>query len=261
MTNHRLLGSAILLALAGCHRPAAVEPPPAPPAALNKPQERLELETARYCERTLAKTSVNVTAQEVQTSESNERGIRSLTFSDGGRAHAKRGTAVLGTTEAAFSLVMQSKLNTRVAPASGQSCSRLDLAVVVSMRHHTVHIAREFKPGTCAYDKVRQHEYLHVALNNAALHEAADALQLEMRQFFGNRVFYGDPTTLHGQLRDALDTHWVPRLQQLKEEVLSEHDDIDSVDEYASNQTDCDGEIPRVLQADPRLRGVFSRKP
>lgn len=250
----------MMLALVGCHRPAPVEPP-APPAVLNKTQERLELETARYCERTLASTRVNVTAQEVQTSESNERGIRSLTFSDGGRAHAKRGTAVLGTTEAAFSLVMESKLNTRVAPVSGQSCSRVDLEVVVSMRHHTVHIARDFKPGTCAYEKVRQHEYQHVAINNAALHEAADTLQLEMRRFFGNRVFYGDPAALHGQLSDALDNHWGPRLQQLKEEVLSEHDDVDSVDEYASNQTDCDGEIPRILAADPRLRETFAKKP
>jgi hypothetical protein len=256
----RLFSSLAVLALVACHRPAPVERPE-PPAVLNKPEARLQLETARYCERALANTRVTVVAQEVPISESNERGIRSLTFSDGGRAHAKRGTAVLGTTEAAFSLVMDSRLNTQVAPASGQSCSRLDLAVVVSMLHHTVNVAREFKPGTCAYDKIREHEYQHVAINNAALHEAASALQSEMRQFFGNKIFYGDPTALLGQLRAALDNHWVPRLQQLKEEVLSEHDDVDSVDEYASNQTDCDGEIPEVLRGDPRLRDLFARKP
>lgn len=255
----RYFAGVAVFALAGC-KPTPPLAAVQPPAALHQPEARLRLETTRFCERTLPNTVVNVKGVELPIAESNEKGILNLTFSGAVRPNGRRATAVLGTTEVAFNVVMTSQLHTLVTPDAGGSCSRVELDVVVSMLHHVVHVAREFKPGTCAYEKVREHEYLHVNINNAALHEAAAELQREMRQYFGRQVFYGEPATLHGQLRSALEAHWAPRLQELKNEVLQEHEEIDSAEEYASNQTDCEGEIPRILQEDPRLREVLERK-
>lgn len=248
-----------LLALAGC-KPAPRPETALPPAIVNQPEARLQLETARFCERTLPQTRVSVKGVELPVSESNEKGIRSLTFSDAMRPSGRRATAVLGTTEVGFNVVMTSQLHTLVVPGSGEACSRVELNIVVSMLHHTVHVAREFKPGTCAFEKIREHEFLHVGINNAALHEAAAELQTEMRQYFGRQIFYGDQAKLHGQLRAVLEAHWGPRLQELKDVVLLEHEEIDSEEEYASNQTDCEGEIPRILQEDPRLQDILARK-
>jgi hypothetical protein len=213
-------------------------------------EEARQQERERFCNRILPRNRISVVAQDVPVSESNERSMRTLTYS---RASLHQGTAVLGVTETAFGIDMSAELNTEHIPGQSTVCSRLELDVVVSMKFHAVNIARELRPGTCGYEKVREHEYRHVAVNRKTLQTAATVLETEMSEFFGNQIFYGDPAALHAQLKSALQAHWLPRLEQLKEEGLAAHRELDTPEEYASNSTDCEGEIVSLITADSKL--------
>lgn len=214
----------------------------------------LSFSAERYCQSSLPLTRVTVVPQEAPVFESNERNIRSLTFS---HPAYHKGQVILGSTETAFQLDMIADLVSRPVPDSQDFCSKVNVKVVVSMRFHVVNIARELKPGTCGYNKVREHEYRHVAVNRESLYRAAAVLQQEMREFLGQQVFYGDPGHLREDLRVAIESHWMPRLQKLKEGGLTEHQAIDTVDEYASNNTDCDGEIPALLHSDTQFESLL----
>jgi hypothetical protein len=252
----QLLSLAIALALAGCSPPSnnpkafagAVEDPLGTP-----PPQSFTAE--RYCQRSLPLTHVTVVPKETIVSESNEHRISSLTFS---HPSYHKGQVILGSTETAFQMDMSADLASSPVPNTDEFCSRVGVKVVVSMRFHVVNIARELKPGTCAYNKVREHEYRHVAVNRHALYHAAAVLQREMTLFFGQKVFYGTPADLRKELQGALELHWMPRLQKLKEAGLERHQAIDTSEEYASNDVDCNGEIPALLQGDGRLDSLLA---
>jgi hypothetical protein len=261
VTKH-LLALTALLALQGCvppkeeSKPARMETASAVNPLGTIPQ--LSFSAERYCHATLPLTHVTVAPREATVSESNEHSISSLTFS---HPAYHKDQVILGSTETAFQMDMTADLASVQVPTGGEFCSRLGVKVVVFMRFHVVNVARELKPGTCAYNKVREHEYRHVYVNRQALYHAAEVLQQEMRAFFRQTVFYGNPADLREELKGAIESHWMPRLQQLKEAGLAEHQAIDSADEYASNNTDCEGEIPALLKADGRFDAMLVPAP
>lgn len=245
----------LALALAGCG-PSAVGPGAAGTPAKNPlgTPPPLSFSAERYCQSSLPLSRVTVVPRESEVFESNEHNIRSLTFS---HPSYHKGQLILGSTETAFQLNMSADLISRPVPDSHDFCSKVNVKVVVSMRFHVVNVGRELKPGTCAYNKVREHEYRHVAVNREALYRSAAILQREMTAFLGQQVFYGDPVQLREELKVAIESHWMPRLQQLKEDGLAEHQAIDTEEEYASNNTDCDGEIPSLLRRNKRFSSML----
>lgn len=250
-----LLMAAALVTLAGCNVSSSdSDATPEVLGTLMGERPLASFSAERYCQGSLPRTRVTVLSKETPVTESNEHSISSLTFS---HPSYHKGQVILGSTETAFQMDMSADLVSRTVPESGESCSRLGMTVVVSMRFHVVNIAQELKPGTCSYVKVREHEYRHVAVNRDALYDAAGVLQREMQEFFGQRVFYGDPSKLRQELKVAIDSHWMPRLQQLKEAGLAQHQAIDTDDEYASNNTDCEGEIPALLRSDAKLEALL----
>jgi len=213
---------------------------------------------AAYCKSVLPPNRISVTTREAAVFENNDRSIRSLTIAN---KSYHQGQAVLGWAETSFQMRFQSDFVSEQVPDSTSWCSSVNLAVEVSMPYHLVNIARELRPGTCGYEKVREHEYMHVEVNRATLAYAAATLQSEMDEVFSRETFYGDPKLVRAQLDRALSVHWIPRLRELQREGLVAHQDIDTEDEYASNATACDGEISRLVSEDSSLRELLVTVP
>jgi hypothetical protein len=49
-------------------------------------------------------------------------------------------------------------------------------------RSHDVFVASEYRPGTCEYNAILDHENQHVAINRATVREAGPALRQELEQ-------------------------------------------------------------------------------
>lgn len=251
--RHALLGAA-LAGLLGCQPQLA----PAAAAAAG-PAAPTQQDIQARCEQQLPATKVVVTVVDAHILELNDESVRTLS-----QSHAANhpGTFTFGLTTRGFSLAMASGLSSLTMPTLNVSCSRPDLEVTLTMQFHRVSVARELRPGSCLYDEVRGHEYRHVQLNRNTLVWAAKVIEKEMKEHFGNQVYYGDPYAVQAEFQEAVRTYWLPRLKQLDDQGMALHAQIDTPEEYARLGQVCNSETRRIIQADEVLRArvpVFTR--
>lgn len=105
----------------------------------------------------------------------------------------------------------------------GFGCLRPQIAVTLRLASHTVYVAREFAPGSCAHRDTLVHENIHVKLTERQLEDAARRLRVMLQKQLGNKVYYGDVTVLHKQLAEALQTDWLEVARQRMEDGRAEH--------------------------------------
>lgn len=130
-----------------------------------------------------------------------------------------------------------------------QHCMRPAIEVVFKPGTQTVNVAREFRPETCGYRHILDHEHRHVQANRAHIAATARQMELELRKSFGNTVFYADtPGVLEQRLAESLKTGWITYLDSLLASGKAAHRQIDSPEEYARNNTVCGGEIARITK-------------
>lgn len=133
--------------------------------------------------------------------------------------------------------------------ASGEGCLRPSLSIELRAEPHTVYVAREFPKGSCSYNHVLEHEQRHVQANRVHLDWVAWHLRKDLQDFFGQRIFYGKPSQLQQQLKQAVNEHWLKRLNEDMDKVGLRHEAIDTPEEYARNRQACGGELVRLLHA------------
>ncbi|MDO8416250.1 MAG: hypothetical protein Q7S87_08580 [Agitococcus sp.] len=134
-----------------------------------------------------------------------------------------------------------------LAYPEGPACTRPAIQLTLEVGPQHVDIGREFPRGSCAFNKIAAHELRHVYANQETLVDAARYLEYAMREHYGTQILYGDKATLKANLSSDVQRVWIPLLKQKIAEVDLRHNAIDSPEEYASNQVECDGEIPRAL--------------
>lgn len=222
---------------------------PAPFPTLLQAQNA-ETKFTETCEKQLPPTEILVTTELAPVTEVNNEDIRSLTTQE---QEYRQGHFTLGLTSEKYRLSVNSKLTTLTDPRSLATCARVALDVSLSEPYHKVSIGREFSPGTCIFNEIRRHEYRHVAVNQNSIQWAKTVVEGELKTQFGNRVFYGDPTTLRQQIDDAVTSYWMPRVEQLHAEVQKQQQLIDTPEEYARLGAVCDGAANRVIAATPNL--------
>ncbi|PNG50181.1 MULTISPECIES: hypothetical protein [unclassified Variovorax] len=162
----------------------------------------------------------------------------------GGAAHI-----TLGLTQANFQLSSSWEGQTLVDRATGLACARPKVKVQVQVGPQCVTVAKEFPKGTCAFWEIAEHELRHVKANQAHAERVADELKAALSRSFGNRVFYGTPGELRVVFTENLKSQWLPWGKSRFDGVKAAHRQIDSLAEYARNNTMCDGEVPRALGA------------
>ena len=164
---------------------------------------------------------------------------------------APRGIAgehALGMTERHFEMQVAWQSSYLTLDQGKTGCLRPRLKVDL-MLHPTVYVAREFAPGSCAYEAIRAHEMRHVRANEQAFESAAWYLEQRMTQHFGGRIFYGNVDTMLAELDESIETVWLPAVRGKFAAFERVHAAIDSSAEYASNQTACEGEVLRGPRA------------
>jgi hypothetical protein len=199
-----LAAAATLLATTALVRPAAAEVP----AAL-----------ARQCERELAPARMDVRVDTVPVQYDFTRSLAEL-----GRAGPPGRPGYVTTGLTVRQLQTQARwADSAFALPDGTGCLRPSITVTLAFVRHTVYVAREFPPGSCAHRDTLEHERIHVQLNERQAAEAARRLRERLRAAFGQRVFYGRLAALRAQLDEALQSDWLPWLEARLASGAAEH--------------------------------------
>jgi hypothetical protein len=157
------------------------------------------------------------------------------------------GWQTLGLTVMSTKMEVETKGTTWRAP-NGEVCMRPAIKVTVTAFPQTVYIAREFRPGTCAYQEIMAHEQRHVKVNIEHTRRAVAAFETELRQAFGNDIYFGQGSGLSTELQRAIRTGWLPNLKARLAQSSPLHAQIDTAQEYARMGYVCSGEISLILQ-------------
>ncbi|MCO5397198.1 hypothetical protein [Ralstonia soli] len=200
----------------------------------------------KVCDEKLGPMQVTVHASETPLRFSNDRTVDQLTAEAPPYDRAAR---VLGKTYA--TLVAQFGVSTRYLALPTQpptTCLRPSVEVELIVNDFRVAVAREFVPGSCAYNAIREHELRHVAVNRAVLPHAAEMIRREIQRAYGGRLYFGDPDRIADDLQTALTRHWLPRVQSLIELGLQAHEQIDTQQEQERMSRVCNGDVQAVLQ-------------
>jgi len=204
----------------------------------------LSPEWAAECEARLPATQVDVKVVSAPVTYSTSLGVSDLTRRQ--NPPPAKGSRTLGLTERRARTQIDGQHSLLTRPSEPLACLRPKVTVTLSLEPHTVFVAREFAAGSCAYHHIADHEMKHVQVNHLALTRTAAALRNELKSSFGNRVFYGTPDELETNLDQHLKD-WMDWVTAEMDKTLRLHQDIDSPQEYARNNTACGGEISRIL--------------
>lgn len=117
----------------------------------------------KTCDERLGPMHVTVRTTETPLAFTNDRSVDQLTAEAPSYDRASR---VLGKTYA--TLAAQFAVTTRYITLPTQpptTCLRPSVDVTLILSDFRVTVAREFAPGSCAYEAIRAHEMRHVAVN------------------------------------------------------------------------------------------------
>lgn len=195
------------------------------------------------CARQLAPTRISVVPTYAQPT-----GDYSKSYKDLSRESPLGGGArTLGVTEATLSAKTTYGYSGLSSDTNG--CSRPNISMVLSFNPLKVYVGREFQAGTCEFKHVFDHEVRHVNANQAHLAHVARQLQNELTQYYGNRIFYGDPKVAGANLAKEINDVWLPRAMAWMDSVKHTHAQIDTPAEYARSTSACGGAIARIVAA------------
>ncbi len=200
----------------------------------------------KACDEAPGPLPVDLRPQSATLTFFNDRSIAQLTAEAPPYDRAAR---VLGKTYATLSArfgVISRYMELPTQPPT--TCLRPSIEVELILSDFRVTVAREFAPGTCAYNAVREHELRHVAVNRAVMPHAAEMIRKEIEREFGNQLYFGDPDRIAADLEASLTRHWLPRAQSLIELGLQAHEQIDTPREQDRMSRVCNGEVQAVLQ-------------
>lgn len=204
----------------------------------------------------LPKPSVSLQKLDEPVKQDDRYGYRTLTSLAGERTRPNQ--TVLGLTRG--KVVARIALRApRLVDASGRwECLSPQLQVSFGYAPLTVHVAREFPPGSCAYQEILAHEQKHVE----AYRKHALAIEQEIAATFAAR-FTVDPQPWRGaagelgeRLQKELDERWLPFIQRRLAAVEAAQAEIDAPEEYERVSRACDGEIRKRLQAPAAKEGA-----
>ena len=200
----------------------------------------------KICDEKLGPMSVTVHANETPLTFSNDRSVGQLTAEAPPYDRAAR---VLGKTYATLGAQFDVTTHYIALPTQPPTtCLRPSVDVELVLSDFRVTVAREFAPGSCAYNAIRKHELRHVAVNRAVLPRAAEVIRKEIQREYGGRLYFGDPDRIAAELETQLTRHWLPRARSLIQLGLQAHEQIDTPQEQDRMSRVCNGEVQAVLQ-------------
>ena len=157
---------------------------------------------------------------------------------------------ILGVTS--YKPIIEFKASFMKLPlADGSFCARVDhLNATIGYRDITVHVARAFPEGSCDFQHIMTHEQKHVAVNRAVLEEYTRLTHEKLEELL--RVqglsITANPDYAQSQLRERVDAILKDIARQMLEENRRRQRQVDSPQEYASNDVACQGHLAEVAR-------------
>ena len=189
-----------------------------------------------------------VTLQRLDTSLSINRdyGYKTLTILR--TEQGPPGQAVLGLTRGTAIVKFQIRIPTFVSADGRMECASPQINVIYGFRPMTVYIAREFPPGSCAYQEIFEHELRHVRTYQEHLSNTERELVATLSKRFTSRGPWRGPVgETRARLQDELDSRWLPYISREISRVKTIQAEIDTPEEYARVTDSCGGEIKRKI--------------
>ena len=165
---------------------------------------------------------------------------------------ARPGRQVLGLTRGNAIVKFATHTPSYIDRTGRWECASPQITMTYGFAPMTVHVAKEFPVGSCAYREIYQHEMRHVQTYQAHIvsieKELADALT---HRFATGAPWRGPIGQSRGDLQRELDGRWMPYVKRAIERVEAAQALIDSPEEYARVAASCDGEINKRTRRTP----------
>jgi hypothetical protein len=143
---------------------------------------------------------------------------------------------------------------TTVKPVRGGYCIYIDkVEAAFGWKRMDVYVAAEFKPGTCEYRAVLDHENQHVSINNGALREFAPRVRAALEKVLSEQqpIFHGDGQAGTDAALEAVQDRMSGYLDQFQQLTAQRNAPLDSDNNYGETAKLCsnwNGDAPPVKQ-------------
>ncbi len=124
-------------------------------------------------------------------------------------------------------------------------CLSPQIQITIALDPIQVYIGSEFKPGSCAYNTIYEHEMRHVALYKASIPKVANIVQDLLKRRLGERPIYAPADTAYRLLRQEIDQFWRPLIKAELSKIEIDQQAIDSEDELTELAVACNGTIQK----------------
>ena len=130
---------------------------------------------------------------------------------------------------------------------TGGECFAPRIEINLNYAPIQVFIGNEFKPGTCSYKVILEHEKQHIFLYKENLPRVENILRSLMEKRFANKPIYAPSGKSKQILEDEIDTLWRPLIKAEFAKIQIEQNQLDSDEGLASVGWACLGEVQKIL--------------
>ena len=171
------------------------------------------------------------------------------TLTDLGATLARQGHRVLGLTRGKAIVKVETNTPSYVDRRGRWECASPQLTISFGFDPITVHVAKEFSAGSCAYREIYKHEMRHVLAYEAHSVAIEKELVEALTNRFATGVIWRGPV---GQTREKLqlelNERWIPYIKRAMERVEATQALIDTSEEYSRIAGSCNGEVSKQLR-------------
>jgi hypothetical protein len=190
------------------------------------------------CESRLAPTEVKVTAAPVNYVTDLSRSRAELTE----MASSGSGRVVHGLTHTSMRSFVSVAANGITNPVSRKHCLRPVIEVKLSFDPMTVYVSSEQAPGSCQFGVTMEHELRHVAVYRSFLETATEQVARDLREYFGNRIFYFDTEAdARKRMSDETSERVGPFVEESMKRINELQAPLDTREEYDRLERACPG--------------------
>ncbi len=122
-------------------------------------------------------------------------------------------------------------------------CLAPNVQITITLEPIQVYIGSEFKPDSCAYKTIHEHEMRHVELYKNSIPKVAALVQDLLRRRLGERPIYAPVGGAYRLLRQEIDLFWRPLIKAELSKIEIDQQALDSESELSELAYSCNGSI------------------
>lgn len=130
---------------------------------------------------------------------------------------------------------------------TGGECFAPHIEISLHYAPIQIFIGNEFKPGSCSYGVILEHEKQHVRLYQENLPRVENILRSLMEKRFANKPLYAPTGKSKQLLENEIDTLWRPLIRTEFAKIQIEQNLLDSDEGLAVISWACLGEVQKIL--------------